>query len=516
MKRLTLDALFIGNTDAKNELLTGSSQEVSSFKNGFLMPDNVVLEHFYSGKKYYITGLKGTGKTALLRYLSICVEEHLKAKSSFILFKTDVREEDRARIVHIADIISKNESIIGQYKDYERAWMLFLFQQIVKLSNKKEIHPFKDDSTWKQFSRYVLSTLNDSKKNGLFPKLKNGNIEIDASILKVGVDFEWSSDDVEKTGKKTVDFIRLVSDCEDLFSSLKAGTDKLYVFIDELEISLGTEKQYKRDVEMIRDLILSINRINTISRQNSLPLFIITGIRKEVLAVTQSTGKEINKPIADFGINLRWQQSGGSMSDHPLIKIIIKRLINAETSLPMIDRASADTIWDKYFPLTINEKPTYEFLLNKTWYRPRDIVRLLGLAREQFPHSTTFSHSIFDAINKQYSTDCWLEQEEELRAKYSVDDIKGIKHILMGIKCPFTLETIFEKASRARTMYSDVDQLFSKVKLADILEHLFRVGIIGNTGKNSVRYSFRGDEGLIIDKKMTIHPALWNVLSITK
>ncbi len=42
MKRLTLDALFIGNTDAKNELLTGSSQEVSSFKNGFLMPDNVV------------------------------------------------------------------------------------------------------------------------------------------------------------------------------------------------------------------------------------------------------------------------------------------------------------------------------------------------------------------------------------------------------------------------------------------------------------------------------------------
>ena len=86
----------------------------------------------------------------------------------------------------------------------------------------------------------------------------------------------------------------------------------------------------------------------------------------------------------------------------------------------------------------------------------------------------------------------------------------------MGIKCPFTLETIFEKASRARTMYSDVDQLFSKVKLADILEHLFRVGIIGNTGKNSVRYSFRGDEGLIIDKKMTIHPALWNVLSITK
>jgi hypothetical protein len=49
--------------------------------------------------------------------------------------------------------------------------------------------------------------------------------------------------------------------------------------------------------------------------------------------------------------------------------------------------------------------------------------------------------------------------------------------------------------------------------MGDILSVLYRVGIIGNTGER-VRYSFRGDDELVIEGKMKIHDPLWNYFSI--
>lgn len=516
MAELQLKDLFIGNTDAKNELLNSSKKEISAFREGFLMPDNVVLEHFFSGKRYYITGLKGTGKTALLRYISICVQDQLKASTAFVLFKSDIREEDRSNVVNMAEVIYRNNSDLNQYKDYERAWLLFLFQRIVKLSIENNILIFEEDSVWKQFKKYVQATLKTDNGNILFPRIKNGKVSLQTSLINSDFELEWPEQSDQVRDKRDVDFIQLVSKCESLFGSLSPNQRKLYLFVDELEVSFNTSKQYKRDIELIRDFVLAVNRINTISRQNGFGLYCITGIRKEVIAVTQSTGKEINKPISDFGINLRWQQSGGNCLNHPLIKIITRRLQYAERNLPKVDQSSSDRLFLKYFPPSINDKSIYEYILNKTWYRPRDIVRLLGIAQAQFPHENSFNQMIFEAINKDYSTECWTEQEEELLAKYPVDEIDGIKHLLMGIKCPFSIEEINLKANRGKDLYKGVEKLLSNHKLADILEDLFRIGIIGNTGRRSVRYSFRGDVGLLIEKNMTVHPALWNVLSITK
>ena len=520
LKRLQLKDIFIGNTDAKNELLRGDEKEIKSFKSGFLMPDNVVVDQFTSGQKFYITGLKGTGKTALLRYLGICVQEQLKASIDFVLFKSDIREEERARLIHDTEVISKEEDSLSEFKDFERAWMLFLFQRIVKLFDERKISAFEEDSNWRQFRKLVLATLKDNNKNSLFPRIKKGRIGlrvVDKVEVGADVDFEWpdfKEQQEQKQKEKNVDFVQLVSQCESLFNVLKPGKDCLYLFIDELEVSFNTAKQYKRDVEMIRDLILAIYRFNSVARKKNYKVFCITGIRKEVLAATQSTGKEINKPIADFGINLRWQQTGGDRLAHPLIKIIIKRIQFAESNLQISGEKSSEQIWSEYFPAKINNTSTIEFLINKTWHRPRDIVRILGIAQQQFPNEKMFAQHVFEAINKDYSMACWSEQEEELQAKYSKEEIGGIKHMLTGISCPFTYDSISAKAQKAQSLYNDTEKMLKKYKLADILDHLFRLGIIGNTGRNANRFAFRGDDGLLIDREMTVHPALKNVLSV--
>lgn len=512
---LKIKDIFIGKTDAKNELIEYSDQEVQAFKSGFLMPDNVIAEDFFSGKRYYILGLKGTGKTALLRYLSICVEEQKDCYSSFILFKSDIKEDKRSELERIADIIKRSHDSSGGFKDFEQPWKLFLFQRIVKLCEDRNLQLFQNDSSWKDFKKLILTTFNLNKQSGsLFPKVTHGKVSIDVKYIKAEMDIDFNEG--KKEVNREIDFDSLISDCESLFKHLTPLNVKLYLFIDEMELTLGTEAQYQRDIDLIRDLILSIDWLNRTSRSLNYPLYCVTGIRQEVLAATLSTGKEINKPISDFGISLRWQQFSGDDARHPLIKIIIKRLMYAEESLPKSERATERAIWDRYFVPEIDNKPIRKYILDQTWYRPRDIVRIMGIAQQQFPNEEFFSENVFSSINKNYSVESWTEEEEELRTKYSKNDIKGIKHLLMGLSIPFTYAEFVERADTLRNIYDSVNSVLMKYKIGDILAHLFRLGIIGNAENNAKRFSFRGDEDLLIEKPMMVHRALWNVLSITR
>jgi hypothetical protein len=513
---LQLKDLFVGKTDAKNELTENSTQEKNRFIDSFLIPENINAEEFYTGKRYYITGLKGTGKTALLRYLAISAETKLNAKSSFILFKSEFTEEDKTAFSRAANTFMtiKNEDNEIE-EDFVNVWQWFLHRHIVKVSKSNNSLFFLDDSNWEKYSKCVSAPKLGNEESGimrLLPKLKKGNVEIDGDIEflkgKLGLQFEWDNEN-----SRQVKFSTIVRQTNELFKKLTPKENKLFIFLDELEITLGKNKQYLKDIKLIRDLIIAVNNLNTLSRQLKFPLYFITAVRSEVLTSIQSAGKEINKPILDFGMTLKWQQSGGSNKDHPLIKIINKKIQSAEKSIGCNPQSTDEEVWTKYFPAQIWNRPAQEYILHRTWYRPRDIVRILNIAQQQFPNETSFTHHVFDSINKEYSTQSWIEHAEELRTAYTESEIDGIRKLLTSLVCPFNLNQITIACDTKRKLYSDLDQLLNKHKLGDILSLLYRVGIIGNTGQK-VRYSFRGDDELVIENNMKIHDPLWNYLSI--
>lgn len=81
------------------------------------------------------------------------------------------------------------------------------------------------------------------------------------------------------------------------------------------------------------------------------------------------------------------------------------------------------------------------------------------------------------------------------------------------MECPFSVIDITHKIEPMRSIYTVVDDLLKKYKIGDILSHLFKLGIVGNTGEN-MRFSFRGDDELLIENSMTVHNSLWNYLSL--
>lgn len=512
MKKLTLKDIFFGQTDAKNEFSKNSPEDKETFMQSFLVPDNIRIESFRNGEKFFITGLKGTGKTALMRYISLSLEKTKGYHTHFFLFKDEIGEEEKADFNKGSEWISiKYGNSINQGKEYETIWEWFILRKIVEVCEKNSIPLFKRDEKWNKFVSCVKeASLND---NDLNVSLLDSTVFVlnNNDQDNINLNLKESIYEKQKFPIKTkfVDYVKKVLS---YYSDLIPGDEKLYFFIDEVELSYGKTKQYLRDIYLIRDLIITIDRLNRVSREKSFGLFIITGLRSEVLNTTLSAGKEINKPVEDFGVNLMWQQSG-KLSEHPLIKIIHKRLIAAERTLDEKDRCVESQIWEKYFPKSIWNKPTQNYILYQTWYRPRDIVRLLNIAKEQDPHAESFTTDIFERIQKEYSSKSWTEQTEELKTTYTIDEIEGIKRILTCISCPFRYDEIIEKSEAAKKMYTPVSKLLSRHNLSDILVHLYNIGIIGNTGK-TVRYSFRGDSDLLLEGQMKIHDALWSYLAV--
>ena len=515
---LKLNQIFIGSVDAKHELLTETPEEKNQFLNSFLIPDNFNIEDYTKRNRYFVTGLKGTGKTAFLRYLSLKIEGK-NSHTHFVLFKTDFKEEDRKELHKTGkSTIADTDKDASDDDDYTNTWLWFLYKQILHKIESKHIRILSEDENFQKF-RTCLTSFEEKVDEGVvkkvFPKLKNGTFEFklgtENNYGKGTVDFEW----IDKE-QKIVKFSSLITKTNELFKKLKKSNfpeDSLTFFVDELELSFGKSKQYNRDIRLIRDLIIAIYEINLTAKKNGINLKIIGALRSEVLSVAAAAGKEINKVVSDFGMPINWHQSGGDTRKHPLLKIIYRRIITSETIKGLTDDHDFDSIWSKYFPPHIQGKPPHDYILHSTWYRPRDIIRLLSLGQKLFPNELGFTQQVFDAIKKEYSADCWIEHAEELKTKFTSIQIDGIRLLLTGMKSPFTFLEISEYSERRKEMYNEVEELLKVNKMASILNTLFQIGIIGNAFPK-FRFAFRGDQDLLIDKSIKVHDALHNFLAI--
>ena len=82
--------------------------------------------------------------------------------------------------------------------------------------------------------------------------------------------------------------------------------------------------------------------------------------------------------------------------------------------------------------------------------------------------------------------------------------------LLRGIECPFTFAEMQERAEHNCKYYGSLGKLLNNHHLGDILNHLYALGIIGNCAKRQMRFSFRGDQILMIESPMKLHDSLWN------
>ena len=233
-----------------------------------------------------------------------------------------------------------------------------------------------------------------------------------------------------------------------------------------------------------------------------------------MLSQVDCIGKEINKSIADFSREIHWISAGHDESKQPLLQIIVRRLATYEHNTN--PSSNGESIFDNYFPTSIKTRPMTEYILHNSWYRPRDIIRLLTLAQNVSNEQEKFTEKNFLDIRKEYSKLSWDELSEELLASLGVKVLKAIPILFQGGPSEFDMQSLMQHINAKRELYPEVDDIFKYHKIQYLLTKLYTLGIIGNIKPNGgVRLAFRGDLNLQLEYKMFIHYGLRNFFETT-
>lgn len=504
MSTLKICDINFGSIDAKHEVDGRSPEEVKYFEDCYVLPPNVDINDYFDSSKYYVLGLKGTGKTALLRYIQIKAEKE-NIHTSFILFKTEFDPYERETLHNsINAAIPEGDQDAGKTFDYEQAWRMYLYQTIVSLTEAGRLDSFQKNSIWFEFRELINAIApSNSDVSISLPKIKAGKVVL-SKDPKIEIDFEL----IDK--KKAVNFSEYCRVCDAKYKELTPSATKNMIFVDELEIRALDDISTNRDIHLVRDLIVSVDRLNQTNRSKLYNLNFILAVRSEIMHSAMSIGKEINKPLFDFGDTLTWSKYSKNKIEHPLLKIIEQRIIATERLNGIENHGD---IWSKYFKGKFHGKDFREFALEQTWYRPRDMVRLMEVALKSFRGVEFLTQKHFDESKKMYATESWVEISEELSASLTPEEIEGLTRVIGRFRNPFTFREFKEQMNELGGIYSEVDSLEKNHRPNDLLKKLYIVGVLGNfiagrNGKKIPQYAARGNPQVLLEKEFIVHPAV--------
>ena len=355
-------------------------------------------------------------------------------------------------------------------REFEYIWRWLIFKRIVSDNEDNHRNLFVDDEFWGEFERKVnqiKAPLN--KKKSIIP-----------SKIKIAVPYKDPATLTELSPEVEVDlgnnkgapyqsFMLLIDEAEAALAKVNRTDIPYYIFIDELEAYYGNRQIFERDLALIRDLIFTVKRFNTIfAKSHAGKTKIICSVRSEIInAISRFiVTKEINKATSGFSVPLNWIYANTSSYMHPIIQIVLKRIAVCEGS----EECNYKEVYNRWFPEKIH------------------------------------------GIEPAYSEESLSEIKEELRALYDPTEIETIINCFMGYKTAFSVSQLKKRIS---TYYAGtvIDTHFNQV-----IEDLYRLGFLGNFMPISkiYRWQHKGDERVILadEWRLFVHYALHGALSL--
>jgi hypothetical protein len=136
---IPLGQIHFGQIDAKNEVFQQDRMGINVFRNSFQIPPGIDTDQLIIGSKFFISGQKGCGKTALLLHIKEQLES-MGAKTSVLLFKSGISEAERQQIATGSNIelIEQNNAFSAQY-DYELNWIWYIYRNLIRMIDEKSV-----------------------------------------------------------------------------------------------------------------------------------------------------------------------------------------------------------------------------------------------------------------------------------------------------------------------------------------------------------------------------------------
>lgn len=522
---MKIGEIYAGKPDASDEI---REQGYTEFAKNYISPSGVNIDRLAStnyGTPYYVMGDKGTGKTALLHYLENYIKKiDASACSSFISFEKNFTQIQRQQFNSISRASTSSLTIDERIAtvgndvecDFTYIWRWQLYQKLISDNEEFNCGIFVDDCNWHSFVTEVRKIGKTVDKDKMripakvsFSVLANpqlGTFKPEVEIAPVDL-----SNSNFNASQEYGEFAKVIENATDYFGKIKRTDTQYYIFIDELEAYRGDGEGFYRDLRMIRDLLFTIKFFNDTLQSGTK---IICSVRLEIMnAISRFVqARQLHKLMQGYDERLTWEHTNTNSFNHPIIGILLRRIQTAEEKISN-KVLSQQEIISNWFPTNVYNMHVCTYILDNSWHKPRDIVRLLLAAQSKNSKDfTKFDQNTFETFMPLYSQQCLVEVREEMHALYSEREIEYIFNCLQGYKSVFSFQEIVSRVQKLCP-----DSFFAK-EPTTVLNDLYRMGVIGNSLPNNRtrRWVYKGQYKLFYEEpwKIIIHPSLRLELSV--
>jgi hypothetical protein len=481
VNKLQLKELYLGENDGKKEAVYRND-----FERYFIDIDSN-YEKLKIDKYFLVLGRKGSGKTYLGQYIKKMSEAdplHFCEISSYKDFKFQ-------ELVHLkSGDITPNE-----YYEIWR-WLLLLDlgkqciqdEGIVDCDAKTKLIAF--------FDANYNSLQIDAKKIVEVTKKK----QVRGGFLKSFIDVSKNEKSEEGT------YLDYIDDLEDIvFEILTRSSSKYTIIYDELDDRFRNDEYYKHS---IISLLKAADHINLKSLEYKARAKIIILLRTDIFSIFNDP--DLNKIKRVNTLKIEW---GTKVSvDAALIGMIIHKVKESNALLSLLPNSA---IFRKMFPDAINKIQPERYILERSFFRPRDVITILNLIIEKYPNASYFGWKSFLDVKKDYSEYLLDEIRNEMFGHYNDKEIDDVFKLLKNYNKHFVKYKELKKYMLKNKFH------YENLDLEKMLIGLFKFSAIGNKWHNEYKrkeyytWAHRDEKADVdLDKTIVIHLGLREALSM--
>lgn len=528
----------------KSELIGSPDAETDEILlSAFIQVDNLQEIIDTKNQKSILLGRTGSGKSAILKYMKNECENIQEIQPEAL----SLRFLSNSTILKYFNSIGVNLNLF-----YKVLWKHVFIVELLKMYFDEESSSFKKKSF---FERLKEKLNEDGKRN-------NSRKEKAIKYME-----SWSNDFWQQTEILIKNFEKSIHD--KFVDSFQLGEDFLNIgFKDEKYRSDHFIYEAKQKAETIisNSLVIELLDIIDIMKcdlfighqrkyyividdldkdwiEDSIRLELIGSMIDVIKEFRQLSGVKIVISLRE-NLNeivyLKHEHKGNQREKlKPLYSILTWSPIELKTLIDKRLQLLSDkefNIKDAFFDSRRGNKKGFEYVLERTFYRPRDVISFINHMIENANNKTSFSSDIISKAEPSYSLERFQALEDEWMENYG--KISHVCSFLRGINNGFKLKSINEN-SFAEIFIEEKYQTIFKGDLMEALNDwktgqinfigfekklfyiLYRIGILGVKKGPTYQTAFYYTKEVIIEKtdisnncKFYVHPSLYSFFKV--
>ena len=431
------------------------------------------------GDYRYIIGRKGTGKTAIIEQLTNEIDGKYDHLHKYLSLKN----------FPIQTLRGMKDRTQGDKSQFVPIWTFLILIELCKLITlDQNSEPSEDVADLREFIK-----INFPSNLGFHETIKT----LEASENKVSVLAKWIGMESKNGNTKelitTIHFQKANELILELIKRIK--TDCTYfIFFDELDE--GYSAKDKGLNLLLLALLRSVENV-FIDLKKHIKIRPVLALRSDIFENLEDN--DLNK-LDDYIVNLRWTTE--SQSKYSLYDLVNAR-INASIKVPNPSQAWESITYNNDPNLPRSIKSLWDFIYNRTFERPRDIVKFMKICHK-FNYQGKLGFKAAQTAEIQYSEWFYKEFRDEIQSHLTIWQEATQSLIKLG-KGVFTLDEIKAEMDKDTAIKSYLQS--NNESHENVLEVLFNFGLIGNLS-NANKWFFKyKDHNLPFnpDHKMLVH-----------